>query len=344
MNPRSPEEPSPPPCRVVAEVGANHDGDLERALVMVARFAALGADAIKFQFYRPDRLYPAGTMVADYLVGRGGIGQKTSISQVLARCRMGQDWPPVLAQACRAAGVGFISSVFDPEGVPVLRRGGVEAFKIASTEITHYPLLRQVGATGLPVIVSTGMASLGEVEKALVALGHERVTLLHCTACYPTAPADVNLRAMLTLRQAFGLPVGFSDHTEGPLAAALAAGLGACMVEKHVTLDRRSPGPDHAFAAEPEDFAAMVQAVRQAGLLLGDRRKAVRRCEAALTAYRPGLFAARDIAAGERLATTDLEVRRRDGSGIGVEHLEIVVGMRARVDIARGAAILWDMV
>lgn len=329
---------------VSAEVGANHNGDLETALEMIRVFAEAGADGVKFQFYAAEKLYSPETPVADYLVERAGLPPGSGIVDLLKKVEMKPEWLPPLIEACNRESVGFQCSAFDPEGLAALVEAGAESIKVASTEITHYPLLTEIGATRLPVVLSTGMSSLGEIEKALAAIGHREVILLHCTASYPTEPEEVNLRAMTTLTATFGLPVGFSDHTRSATAAVLAVGLGACFIEKHVTLDQSQAGPDHAFATEPEEFAGLVMAVRRAEKMLGSPHKTATVSEKELIGYRPGLFAAREISEGKEIEPEDLKVMRRNRTGIGVEEMDLVLGRRAARAIAAGEVLEWEVI
>ena len=331
-------------CYLAAEIGTNHNGSLDTALEMIERFAHLGAHGLKFQHVRAERLYPLDTPVADYLVEQGAAPKGARIKDVLAKVEMGPGWMGPLMSACQDRDREFLCSVFDPRSLEEMVRAGLGSIKIASTEITHYPLLEEAGKTGLPVILSTGMSGLGEIEKALSLINHDRVILLHCTAAYPTAPEEVNLRAMVNLGQTFGLPVGLSDHTLGPLAAVCAVTLGARMVEKHVTLDRNMPGPDHHFAASPGDFKEMVQAVDQARAMLGSARKRAVASEQDLAAYRPGLFAARAINKGEPLTRDKLTIMRRNRTGIGVEHMDLVLGREAKVSLEPGQALEWSFI
>ncbi len=331
-------------CYLAAEVGTNHNGSLDLALEMIGTFAALGAQGLKFQFLRADRLYPDDTPVAEYLVDQGVAKKNAGINDLIKRVEFGPEWPDVLARTCKEKGVEFLCSVFDPDSLEELVQCGLESIKIASTEITHHPLLEEAGQTGLPIILSTGMAGLGEVETALKKIGHDRVILLHCTAAYPTEPAQVNLRAMVNMGQTFGLRVGYSDHTQGSLAAACAVSLGACLIEKHVTLDNTMPGPDHHFAATPDEFKDLGKAIKEAEAMLGSSRKKAASSEKELIAYRPGIFAATAIEKDEVLTREKIKIMRRNRKGIGVEHLEIVLGRRAKARIEPGQVLEWSLI
>jgi sialic acid synthase SpsE len=245
---------------------------------------------------------------------------------------------------CESRSIDLIMSVFDVESVDVLVRHGIKRLKVASSEITHYPLLSAAGETGLPVILSTGMSNLGRIEKALKTIGHDNVVLLHCTAAYPVPDTEVNLRVFQTLQHAFGLPVGFSDHTEGTLAAGIAIVFGAVMIEKHFTLDKNLPGPDHAFSVTPHELGELTGTVRRTEQMLGSSRKVITEKESGTMEYTPGLFAFCDIAEGSDIKANNIEVRRRNKEGIGAELLDIVKERKARVFIPKGAPITWDKI
>ena len=317
--------------RVIAEVGVNHNGDIDLAVEMVEAAAAAGADIVKFQSFSAEALVAEAAPKAPYQEVSTGAGSQLDM---LKRLELSRDDHRVLMAACTRLGVGFLSAPFDLASVDLLAELGVREIKIASSELTDLPLLRAVGALKVPAIVSTGMATLHEVSAALDALtaaGTPRdwITLLHCTSEYPTPIDDVNLRAMTTLEHTFGLPVGFSDHTEGIEVAIAAAARGASVVEKHFTLDRNAPGPDHRASLEPHDFARMVDAVRLVERALGDPEKRPSDGEHAVSAVaRKSIVAARDIVEGEMLDDSNLTTKRPAG-GIDPMHWDSLVGTRA---------------
>jgi sialic acid synthase SpsE len=331
-------------CDVVAEIGSNHNGCWDTALKMLDQISIAKANAVKFQYYRADKLYPENTYVADYLIGSGGIEKGTRIVDLLKKAEIPEEWLDELVVQCESRNIDLIMSAFDVKSVDVLVRHGIKRLKVASSEITHYPLLSAVGETGLPVILSTGMSNLGMVENALKKLGHNNVVLLHCTAAYPVPDTEVNLRVIQTLRHAFGLPVGLSDHTKGILAAGIAFALGAVMIEKHFTLDKNLPGPDHAFSATPHELGELTETVRRTEQMLGSSRKVITEKESGTMEYTPGLFAFCDIAEGSDIKENNIEVRRRNKEGIGAELLDIVKERKARVFIPKGAPITWDKI
>lgn len=305
------------PVYVIAEAGINHNGSAELGLQMIDAAKQAGANAIKFQTFRADRL-----------VSRLAAPQHHA---VLASLELSAELHHTFFAYCQKVGIDFLSTPFDEESADFLKALGVTALKIASGELTVPPFLAHVGSLGLPVILSTGMATLNEVRTAVSALqasGCPRLTLLHCCSTYPADFSEANLRAISTLHHEFALPVGYSDHTPGTLASVLAVALGAQVIEKHFTLDRSLPGPDHAMSLVPEELRSLVEQIRSAELCLGHGRKepAAREATTALAARR-SLVAARPLAAGTLLSKHDL-VCRRPGTGIPAEKLAQFIGRR----------------
>lgn len=328
------------PCFLVAEAGVNHNGDPEAALRLVDAAADAGADAIKFQTFTVDRLTTKMAPKADYQ--KWTTDPMESQYEMLQRLELSEAAHRRLVERCRLRGVLFLSTPFDEASADFLERLAVPAFKVPSGELTNLPLVAHIAAKGRPMIVSTGMADLGEVEAAVRtvrATGNDQIVLLHCVSSYPAEAASVNLRAMATLASAFGVPVGYSDHTQGPAVALAAVALGACVLEKHFTLDCRLLGPDHAASTEPEDLAALIRAVRQVEASLGDGRKlpAVEERTTALAARR-SLVAACDIAPGSVL-TEAMVALRRPGTGLPPAMRPYVVGRTARTAIPAGTPI-----
>lgn len=321
------------PCYIVAEAGSNHNGQLNVALALIDAAADAGADAVKFQTFEAKRLYPKSAGQSDYL------RDETPIFDIIQAMEMPPEWLPVLHARAKARGLGFISSPFHEEAVGVLDPY-VDAFKIASYELTHAPLLREVARRNKPVILSTGASKLDEVEVAVRTLreaGCEALVLLQCTAAYPAPPESVNVRALVTLRERFQVASGLSDHSEAPeIAPMAAAALGAVMVEKHYTLSKRLPGPDHAFAMDPAGLKAMVEGVRAIERVLGTGAKEVHGVEDELRAFaRRSLFTTRAVAAGEVLTRESVDVLRngKHAPGLPPEALEQVLGRAAARDI-----------
>jgi sialic acid synthase SpsE len=333
------------PCYIVAEIGANHNRDLDIAHELIDRSAEAGADAVKFQTYSGDRIYSRKTPRFQYLKGTS---DKTP-AELLEEISLPREWQAPLAEYAAQRGVHFFSAPFDHEAVAELNEIGVPALKIASFEIVDLPLIRRAAATGRPLLISTGMATLGEVEDAVRAAeeaGAPGVGLMQCTSVYPAPAERANLRAMATMREAFGVPVGLSDHTEGLSVPIAAAALGAAFIEKHVTLDRTMRGPDHAFALEPDPMRAMVEGIREAQAALGDGRKSGPGPEESLEMYqlaRRSLIVTRDLAAGTMLEPDMLTVKR-PGWGIRPKELDRVLGRPLRMDVEADEILTWEMV
>ena len=333
------------PAYVIAEAGSNHNRDLATAKQLIEVAAASGADAVKFQTYTAEGLYSRRTPTMSYLTDEDLLREQESVWELIKRIEMPWEWHGDLAEHARRFDIDFLSTPFEERAVDVLEEVGVKAYKIASYEVNHLPLIEQCAKTGKPLLISTGMASLGDIERALDVvngLGYEQVALLHCAINYPPRFEDLNLRAIPTLARAFAVPVGWSDHTPGHTADVAAIALGATVVEKHFTLSRDQDGPDHGFALNPAELTEMVQAIREAEAALGSTVKRVTEAESEM--YRLGrrsLVAARDIAAGAELVRDDVAVKR-PGLGIPVPELDAVVGRRARRDIEADEMLTWQ--
>jgi N-acetylneuraminate synthase len=333
------------PCFVIAEAGVNHNGDprLARELVRVA--AEAGADAVKFQTFAAERLATAAAPKASYQVAR--TERDESAQAMLRRLELDRDEHVQLIADCKSAGVMFLSSAFDEGSADMLDELGVDAFKVPSGEITNLAYLRHVAAKKRPLIVSTGMSTLEEVEVAVAAIRETAdvpFVLLHCVSLYPAPLAGTNLRAMETMRARFGVPVGYSDHTEGLTAALAAVALGAAVIEKHFTVDRALPGPDHAASLEPDELRALIQGIRGVESALGDgvKRPLPEEAETAVVA-RKSVVAAADIQAGAAIERDMLAIKR-PGNGLPPAKLDWVVGRAARRAIPAGTVITEDMV
>jgi N,N'-diacetyllegionaminate synthase len=318
---------------IIAEAGVNHNGDLDLARRLIDAAAEAGVDRVKFQTFSADRLVTAGARKAEYQaqVTDADESQQT----MLRRLELTAEMHELLIAHCRQRGVAFFSTAFDLESVDLLARLGQDAFKIPSGEITNLPYLRHVGAYGKPIILSSGMSTLGDIEAALTALQQsgtprDRVTVLHCTTEYPAPMSEVNLQAMLTIGRAFGVAVGYSDHTTGIEVPIAAVALGATVIEKHFTMDRNLPGPDHKASLEPDELRAMVAAIRNVERALGDGIK--RPTESELknrTAGRKSIVAARDIREGEAFSD-EMLTTKRPGNGISPMRWDELIGRKAR--------------
>jgi len=327
------------PCFIIGEAGSNHNGNLQQALRLIDVAVEAGVDAVKFQVFRASKLYPREAGTSDYLK------LDKSIYDIISEMEMPYEWLPDLAAYCQEKDIIFLSSVFDEESVDRLDPY-VPAYKIASYEMTHLPLVRYIAQKGKPVIISTGTANLEEVDETVEAFyqtGNQNLMLMQCTASYPAPVGSLNLRAITTMQDAFGVPVGLSDHSRDPLVGPTAAvALGADLVEKHYTLSNRLPGPDHSYAVEPDELRLMVQKIRQVEAALGNGEKAVQPVEAELRAFaRRSIFAIIDIAPGDTLTAENVAVLRCGNSSPGLEpkyYLE-TLGKTAQRNIPVGSAI-----
>lgn len=328
---------------IIAEAGVNHNGDLGMAKRLVEEAARIGADAIKFQSFRADKLVAQSARKAPYQQKTTDAAQ--SHHAMLRQLELSAEAHSVLMQHCRALHIEFLSSPFDEESADLLERLGVGCFKIPSGEITNVPLLKHVAAKNKPMIVSTGMSTLEDVTYAVNVIrsqNHADLTLLHCVTEYPAPFAEINLQAMATLRQAFQLPVGYSDHTEGNEIAIAAVALGACVIEKHFTLDRNLPGPDHTASLNPDEFREMIQAIRHVELALGDGEKKPAPCELKnRDVARKSVVVTRDIHLGEALTLNDLALKR-PGTGIAPRYLDALVGRVLAKSMAQDDVLQWD--
>lgn len=329
---------------VIAEAGVNHDGELARALALCDAARAAGADAVKFQTFRAEDLAVPGAPTAAYQQRQTGEQDQFAM---LRKLELTREQHERIRDHCAAIGIEFFSTPFSLAAVDLLVALGVRRMKLPSGELTHRALVEHACATGLPVLVSTGMATLAEVEEALrwaraVRGSLDGVTVLHCTSAYPAPDAALNLRAIATMRDALQLPIGYSDHSTGIEAALAAASLGATVIEKHLTLDRTLPGPDHAASLEPQEFAAMVRGIRRIVAMLGDGAKAPQPEERdAARVARRSIVAAVDIPAGATLQAGMLACRR-PATGIAPGEWERVLGATARSAIAAGSVLQWE--
>lgn len=338
-------------CFVIAEAGVNHNGSLERALQMIDAAAAAGADAVKFQTFRADLLASTSAPKADYQTRTSGEGSQLAMLRAL---ELSEDDHRALFKRCQEKNIEFMSTPFDPASADFLVRLGMRRIKVPSGELTHQGFIEHLAQYGLPLLVSTGMADLAEVQEAIAWIAQARaqaglpplqdadLSLLHCTSNYPAQPSDVNLRALATLAQASGRAVGYSDHTLGITISIAAVALGACVIEKHFTLDRTLPGPDHQASIEVNELATMVRAIRDVEVALGNGVKAPQAAE----------LPVRDVArrsvtlrvaqpAGHQLTADDLDVLR-PGTGIAPKALREVTGRRLARALPAGTTLQWN--
>ena len=322
---------------IIAEAGVNHNGSMELARKMVDAAKSFGVDYIKFQTANPGLLTSKFAVMADYQ--KKNIGKEETQLDMLKKIMLRTEDFPALKKYCEGVGIRFISTPFDLESIDVLTQLGMDFMKVPSGEITNLPYLRKIAFLKMPVVMSTGMSTLGDVEEALEVLYRgglsvDDITLLHCNTEYPTPYTDVNLKAMLTLRQCFGTKVGYSDHTKGIEAAVAAVAMGASVIEKHFTLDRTLPGPDHAASLEPDEMRQLVSSIRNVEQAMGTGIKKVTDSERKNIAIaRKSIVARRNIKKGEKF-TEDNITTKRPGSGISPMLWDSVIGTEAVRDFA----------
>ena len=332
------------PTFIIAEAGVNHNGNPELARELVDAAARAGADAVKFQTFKAKRLVVSGAPKADYQ--RQGTDSSESQFEMLQQLELSEDAHRELVTYCHDREIIFLSTPFDEESANFLESLGVAAFKIPSGELTNHPFLAFVAAKHKPIIASTGMAYLGEVEEAVRVIedtGNHDYVLLHCVSSYPASPSDVNLRAMETMSVAFDVPVGFSDHTLGIEVAIAAVSLGACAIEKHFTLDRSLPGPDQRVSLEPNELTSLVRGIRNVEMALGSGTKEPVASEGETAAVaRKSLVAGEDIPAGAVLSAKMI-VAMRPGTGLPPAMQEHILGRRTKHLIPAGTLFALEM-
>lgn len=329
------------PCFVIAEAGVNHNGDTDLAHRLIDAAAEAGADAVKFQSFVTEELITPEAPKAGYQVET--TGEPGSQYKMLKSLELGPDQQAELKAHCEQIGILYLCTPYENTSVDMLDRMGVAAFKIASTDTTNIPFLRYIANKGRPVILSTGMSMLGEVEQAVDTLRagglDGKIVILHCTAEYPAPVGEANLRAILTMQLAFGYPVGFSDHTPGIGASPWAVAVGACVIEKHFTLDRNMVGPDHRASLEPDELVTLVRTVRDVEAALGDGIKRPMPSEIPnKPLMQKSLVARRSIRSGETITSNDLTCKR-PGLGLAPSWFDRVVGKRAAMDIPKDGAL-----
>ncbi|HEY2948861.1 MAG TPA: pseudaminic acid synthase [Micromonosporaceae bacterium] len=331
---------------VVAEMSGNHNGDLDRALSIVDAVAAAGAQALKLQTYRPDTI----TIDVDAPAFRVSSGHDLwggqHLYELFEKAHTPYEWHAAIFERARERGVTVFSSPFDPSAIELLEELGAPAYKIASSELVDLPLIRLAAKTGKPLIISTGMATLGEIDAAVRAAreaGCESLALLACTAAYPAPPADTNLRRLPLLAQAFGVPVGLSDHTPGIGVAVASVALGASVIEKHVTLFRADGGVDAEFSLEPAELAALVAESGRAWAALGGTAVGPTPAEREGLRFRRSLYVVEDVRVGDVVSTANVRSIRPAG-GLPPDELGAVLGRTFARDVPRGTPLTWDLV
>jgi pseudaminic acid synthase len=333
------------PAYVVAEVSANHRQDFEEAVKIIRVAKDSGADAVKLQTYTADTMTIASAE-KEFRVSGGTPWDGHTLHDLYTEAFTPWEWQPRLKQVANDLGLDLFSTPFDASAVDFLERMSVPCHKLASFELVDIPLIQKIARTGKPLIISTGMASLQEIEEAVLAArqaGAVQIALLKCTSAYPAPPEGMNLRTIPELSRRFDVPVGLSDHTMDLVVPVVAVALGACIIEKHITLSRSAPGPDSAFSLEPREFKAMVDAVRTAEKALGQVHFGLSETEKSSQVFRRSLYVVREMKAGEVFTTENIR-SIRPGYGLHTRYLSDVVGCHASRDIAIGTALGWDMV
>ena len=332
------------PVFIIAEAGVNHNGSLSLAKKMIDAAKSAGADAVKFQTFKTEELVTRNAPKAGY---QKKTAPGESQFEMLKRLELKESRFKELFAYCRKKGIMFLSTPFDFQSAEFLYKLGVEAFKIGSGDMTNTSLLLKVAGYKKPIILSTGMADLREISEAIQAIystGNKRLILLHCTSNYPTRHRDVNLKAMDTLRRCFSVPVGYSDHTIGIEVSIAAAARGACVIERHFTLDRDLPGPDHKASMEADEMKKMISSIRNMEKALGNGVKAPQRSEIEIKKVaRKSIIAACRIPRGTKL-TLDMLSIKRPGSGIEPGYLNRLVNKKTRVEIKKDQILTWEKV
>jgi len=332
------------PAYIVAELSANHNQDFDQAVRIIEAAKQAGADAVKVQTYTADTI----TIACDreqFRISGGTLWDGRNLHDLYAEAFTPWDWQPKLKKVANDLGMDLFSSPFDETAVDFLEKMAVPAYKLASLELVDIPLIQKMARTGKPLIISTGMATLEEIDEAVNAArqaGASQIALLKCTSAYPARTEEMNLRTIPELARRFNLPVGLSDHTMNVAVPAAAVALGACIIEKHLCLSRSEPGPDSAFSLEPEEFRQMVEAVRLAQSALGEVHYGVSAHESASLVFRRSLFVVNDVKQGEPFTSSNIR-SIRPGHGLHTRHLPEVLGKPAARDIERGTPLAWDM-
>jgi N-acetylneuraminate synthase len=330
---------------IIAELSANHNQNFDQAVELIKAAKDAGADAVKLQTYTQDTL----TINCDnkyFTIGKGTIWEGKNLYDLYGEAYTPWEWQPKLKKIANNLGLDLFSTPFDSTSVDFLEKMDVPAYKVASFEIVDIPLIQKIAQTGKPIILSTGMASLSEIDEAVQAIhgeGNSQIALLKCTSAYPALPEEMNLKTIPHLAEAFQVPTGLSDHTLGIAAPVAAVTLGACIVEKHFTLSRSVPGPDSSFSLEPPEFRAMVDAIRQTEKSLGQVRYEVSEHEKASRVFRRSLFVVKDLKKGEVFSTDNIR-SIRPGYGLPPKNIDIIVGRKASGNIIRGTPLTWEMI
>jgi N-acetylneuraminate synthase len=332
------------PAYFIAEMSANHNQDLEQALKIVEAAKAAGADAIKTQTYSPDSI--TMPLKGTGKVLDGTIWEGSDLYDLYVKACMPMEWQAVIKKAAKEAGLDFLSTAFSPKDVAFLEKLEVKAHKTASFELVDIPLIERMASTGKPLIISTGMGTLEEIDEAVQAAkrgGCREMALLKCTSAYPAAPNEMNLRAIPFMSTRYNVPIGISDHTLGTTISVAAVALGANIVEKHLTLSRSTPGPDSQFSVEPSEFKTMVSDIRKVEAAMGEASFEIGELEKKNMIFRRSLFVVMDMRKGERFTEENVK-SIRPNFGLQPKYLKDVLGKRAKKDVSKGTPLSWELV
>ena len=328
---------------IIAEIGVNHNGDISLAKKMIDAAKESGADAVKFQTFSAEALASPETPKVNYQLNT--TSDRETHFEMLRSLELGKEDHYEIAEYCRRQEIEFFSTPYDIQSAKFLTTLNISLFKTASADLVDLPLQRYIASTGIPTLVATGMSTLGEIEKVIQIydeLNNPNILLLHCVSNYPCSDASLNLRAMLTIGSAFSLPYGLSDHSEGNLAAVASVAMGGKVIERHFTLDKNLPGPDHEASSVPSEFTDLVRSVRRVEKMLGNPRKACQAEERQMAKVsRKSLVLNRDLHAGQPITEKVLELKR-PGSGIAASSLPEILGKLARVDLPVGHRLKWS--
>ena len=334
------------PCYILAEAGCNHNADINIAKKLIDISVEAQADGIKFQTYKAENMYSKKTPMMKHFKERLSVGNDATMYDLIKMTELPYEMHKPIAGYCLEKEIPFLSTPFGEDDVDFLDKFDVPAYKIASFEMTHFPLIKKVAGKGKPVILSTGMSTLGDIEKVLTIIngeGNDQVILLHCVSNYPAKPEDYNLRVIQTLKRAFGFPVGLSDHTPGIEVPKIAFAVGVNLIEKHITIDQRLPGPDHYFSLTPEELKELVKVRNEVEKMLGSSHKRCTEAEKSMKYIgRRSLVAAKDIPAGTKIVSEMISVKR-PGYGLYPELIDNLIGSITVKNIEEDEPLSWNM-
>lgn len=332
------------PCYVIAEMSGNHAGDLNRAIEIIRAAKESGADCIKLQTYTPDTI--TINCSNEYFQVKKDTWQGEKLYELYQKAYTPWEWQDRLKYEADKVGIDFLSTPFDRTAVDFLENLGVDFYKIASFELVDIPLIKYIASKGKPIILSTGMGSLGEIEEAVntvLSQGNENICLLKCSSAYPAVPEDMNLKTIQNLKEIFGVPAGLSDHSLGSIGAVTAVAMGANVIEKHFCISRNIENPDASFSMEPNEFETMVEDIRTAEKAMGKVSYRLSEKEENNKVFRKSIFVIKDIIQGEILNEENIRVIR-PGYGLEPKYYDDIVGKKAAKDVERGTPLRWDLI